>query len=159
MKQDRFLLGILIGIGVIVLLAIVLVAVKNTDLTYLPEDTPEGVVNNYLTAWQAEDYDKVASYLADLENKPQVEDIVRYVYASRTNIENTSMRIESSDVRGDSATVMVTVIQQPYDIFTGTSQNSNVVTLVKQNGKWKITEFPYPYWSWDWYQTPVDYGK
>jgi hypothetical protein len=159
MKNDRFLKGILIGIGAIVILAVLIVILNQHGLSYLPEDTPEGVVNNYLVAWQTEDYEKVAYYLVDKEDKPDVETVLRNAYEAGAAIERNSVRIEKTDIRENSATVVITIIQQPNNIFSGTQQNNGIVSLLKQNGKWKISEFPYPYWSWNWYEAKADIVK
>ena len=48
MKQDKFLTGILIGVGALVVLALVLFFTRQDKRDYLPEDTPEGVAHNYV---------------------------------------------------------------------------------------------------------------
>ncbi len=47
MKQDRFLTGILIGIGVLVVVALALFFARQGKQTYMAGDTPEAVVFNY----------------------------------------------------------------------------------------------------------------
>jgi hypothetical protein len=47
MKQDRFLLGIVIGIAVIALAAVAVFLVRQPAMDYGSEDTPEGVLQNY----------------------------------------------------------------------------------------------------------------
>ncbi len=50
MKQDRFLMGILIFIIVLVVAALVLFFVRNEKPIYGAEDKPEGVLYNYALA-------------------------------------------------------------------------------------------------------------
>lgn len=159
MKNDRFLIGILIGITLIVLLSVGIVLFTHNELTYQSDDTPEGVVNNYLIAWNQEDYDKVASYLYEANNKPEYQMILQSAYESKYSVDTTSIRIEKSVIRGDEASVVVTLIYQPGDPFSTSTQSSDLVTFVKQDGAWKIKQFPYPYWGWDWYQLPAELKK
>ena len=56
MKNDRFLLGILIGIGLLVALALGLYFLRQEQPAYVNDETPEGVVHNYVTAVQLGDY-------------------------------------------------------------------------------------------------------
>ncbi len=74
MKQDRFLTGILIGIGVLVLSALLVFFMRKDTQTYISEDQPEGVVHNYILAILNKDYEKAYGYLADLDNKPSFEE-------------------------------------------------------------------------------------
>lgn len=74
MKKDRFLLGILIGIGILVLLAVVRVLTYSpAEMTYGEETTPQGVVHNYLVAVYRQEYERAYSYLADKAKKPTLD--------------------------------------------------------------------------------------
>ena len=73
MKQDRFLTGILIGIAVLIVVALTVFFSRKDNLNYVADDTPEGVVQNYVVALHKRDFDKAYGYLADLENKPTQE--------------------------------------------------------------------------------------
>ena len=70
MKQDRFLIGILVGIGVLVVLALGLFFTRQDTQEYQTDDTPEGVVHNYVLALYRGDHEKAYGYLAEGENKP-----------------------------------------------------------------------------------------
>ena len=50
MKQDKFLTGILIGIGVLILLALGLFFTRQDKREYVADATPDGVVHNYVLA-------------------------------------------------------------------------------------------------------------
>ena len=65
MKQDRFLTGILIGIGVLVVVALAVFFSRKDAQTYVPDDTPEGVVYNYVLAVLNKDYEKAFVLAAD----------------------------------------------------------------------------------------------
>jgi len=45
MKQDRFLVGILVGIGVLVVIALGLFFTRQDKQEYISDDTPKGVVH------------------------------------------------------------------------------------------------------------------
>ena len=70
MKQDRFLIGILVGVAVLVVVAVGVFFLRQNDQTYIAEDTPDGVVHNYVLAIQLGDYDRAYGYLAEGEGKP-----------------------------------------------------------------------------------------
>ena len=62
MKNDRFLLGILIGIGLLVALALGLYFLRQEGPAYREDQTPAGVVHNYITAVQLGDYERALEY-------------------------------------------------------------------------------------------------
>src|SRR5512146_670980 len=70
MRQDRFLMGILIGIGVLIVAALVVFFTRQNQASYVAENTPDGVVHNYVLAILNKDYQKAYGYLADLDHKP-----------------------------------------------------------------------------------------
>ena len=62
--STRFLVISGVAIGVLVVVAVVLVlTVGGGSTTLLPEDTPEGVVQRFFLALEAEDYEEAYSYL------------------------------------------------------------------------------------------------
>ncbi|MBW2589509.1 MAG: hypothetical protein JRD71_02105, partial [Deltaproteobacteria bacterium] len=68
MKKDRFLIGILVGIGVLITAALVVFFTRQGDgQTYMQESTPDGVVHNYVLALQQGDFQKAYGYLSDEE--------------------------------------------------------------------------------------------
>ena len=58
MKQDRFLTGILVGIAVLVVVALVAFFIRKDTQSYVSDDVPEGVVHNYVLAVLNGDYEK-----------------------------------------------------------------------------------------------------
>jgi len=65
MKQDRFLLGILIFIGLLVIAALALFFIRQDSQVYVADDTPEGVTRNYALALQKQDFQRAYDYLAE----------------------------------------------------------------------------------------------
>ena len=69
-STDRFLIGIVIGVVVLVIAAFG-VAFLGPKPAYQSDDTPEGVAHNYLLAIQREDYARAYGYLSpDLRGYP-----------------------------------------------------------------------------------------
>jgi hypothetical protein len=153
MKQDRFLLGILIGIGALVVLALALFFTrKDNTLTYGLEDTPEGVVHNYVVAVFQRDYEKAYGYLADKKDKPTLEQFRKSFLQNYVNPDNNSVDIGTTEFTGDEAFVTVYVQYGSSDPFSSGSRNEERAILIKQGGQWKLEQMPSNFWAWDWYQ-------
>jgi hypothetical protein len=157
MKQDRFLIGILIFIGLLVIAAVALFFVRNQTPTYGPEDTPQGVLYNYAVALQLHDYERAYGYLAEKNNRPTL-DAFRQAFLTR-QLDTTTTALQIGDVQtlqSDQVWINVTVQYAGNGVFNNSWSNTDRATLEKQNGAWKITYMPNPYWGYDWYQpTPT----
>ncbi len=93
MKQDRFLVGILIGIAILIVAALVLFFTRQDTQTYRPENTPEGVTYNYTLAVVNKDYEKAYSYLAELENKPSYEQFRQTFFSGGANTGDVGVEV------------------------------------------------------------------
>ena len=159
MKQDRFLIGILVFIGLLIVAALVLFLVRNETPAYGPESTPEGVLYNYAVALQLNDYERAYSYLAEKDNKPAYEQF-RQAFMTR-QLDTSASALQIGDVQileNGEAWVNVTVQFAGSGVFNSGWSSSDRANLLKQNGVWKISYLPNPYWGYDWYQptpTPV----
>ena len=152
MKQDRFLTGILIGIGLLVVIALTVFFTRGDSQTYMAEDTPEGVVHNYVVAVLKKDYEKAYNYLADLDHKPEFDGFQQAFLNGAVNPDNAGVDIGRSDITGDQASVEVTLIYNPSDPFSTGYRDTQRATLVRQNGTWKISFMPtYYFWDYSWY--------
>jgi len=152
MKQDRFLTGILIGIAVLIVAALVVFFTRGSKQTYGPEDIPEGVVHNYVLAVLNKDYQKAYGYLADLENKPSYDAFHRSFATGSLNPSNAGVKIGHANVTGEDATVDLSTLNSPSDPFSSGYNNSGSAQLVRQNGAWKIWSMPtYNLWDYSWY--------
>jgi len=152
MKQDRFLTGILIGIGVLVVVALAVFFTRKDTQTYIADDTPEGVVHNYVLALLNKDYEKAYGYLADLEFKPTYEEFRRAFLNNEVNPESQPVDIGTSTITGDEAVVDLELIYNSSDPFSTGYRNSSSASLVKQNGAWKLSMMPqYNFWAYNWY--------
>ena len=156
MKQDRFLTGILIGIGVLIVLALVLFFVRKESETYIDDSSPEGVVHNYIVALHKRDYDKAYGYLAEKEYKPTLEDFKTAFLSNMVNAGSSGAEIGETELSGSNAFVTVYTIYNSSDPFSSEYRNTETATLTQQDGNWKLTQMPYNYWYYDWYQEPYN---
>jgi hypothetical protein len=154
MKQDRFLTGILIGIAVLVVVALVLFFARKDNETYTDDSTPKGVVQNYIVAVNKHDYDKAYGYLAEKQYKPTSETFHQAYITRMIMPENTAVELGEAQLSGNTAVVPVYLINNPSDPFSSEYRSTDQALLVNQNGEWKITQMPYNFWSYDWYQKP-----
>ena len=155
MKQDRFLTGILVGIGLLVVVALAVFFTRKDSQTYVPDDTPEGVVHNYVLALLKKDYEKAYGYLADLDHKPTHDEFRKSFLNGIVNPNNGAVDIGTSETTRDEASVEVTMINNASDPFSTGYRDTQRAILVKQNGAWKISSMPtYYFWDYSWYQAP-----
>ncbi|HEY9153074.1 MAG TPA: hypothetical protein VIN60_09340 [Anaerolineales bacterium] len=155
MKQDRFLIGILIGIGVLIIAALGIFFTRENQQAYVSEDSPEGVVHNYALALLNKDYQKAYGYLADLDNKPTFDQFRQPFAIGSLNPSSAGIKIGNAYITSNDASVEVDMINTPSDPFSTGYSAAGSAQLVKQNGAWKISSMPtYNLWDYSWYQTP-----
>ncbi len=155
MKQDRFLLGILIGIGLLVAAALGTFLIRREAPGYLPDDTPEGVVHNYALALQKGEYKRAYAYLADTEDKPTLHEFQSTLRERHSEISKTAIVIGEVEIEEGTAWVSVTVIHSG-DLFSQEWHHTGEATLEQVDGEWRLTEMVYPYWAWDWHFVPIE---
>ena len=154
MKNDKFLLGIVAGIVllVIVALAVVLLRVPKNE-EYVADNTPKGVVHNYFLALPRKDFEKAYSYLSDdLKAKPDLDEFTRQMDDSSRA--ETSLQIRQTRI-GDVHTqvdVSITTYRPGglFDSSSYTTQDTVFLRAAGDGGQWKLIEFPYPYWGYNW---------
>ncbi|MEN9563987.1 MAG: hypothetical protein RIR73_2231 [Chloroflexota bacterium] len=156
MKQDKFLTGILIGIGVLVLLALGLFFTRQDQREYLAEDTPEGVAHNYVLSILNKDYEKAYEYLADLKYKPTYEEFRQSFLNGMVNPEGTGLDVGEATISGDEAVVELTLYYSYSDPFSSRYGSPDRALLVDQDGEWKVSSMPYNFWDYNWYQEPYN---
>jgi hypothetical protein len=154
MKQDRFLTGILIGIGVLVLAALALFFMRKDTKEYMTADSPTAAVFNYVLAVTNKDYKTAYSYLADKEYKPTYEQFRQSFFNGSVNADNVGVDVGEEEVDGEDALVNLTLVYSASDPFSGGYSNTDRAQLVQQNGAWKLIYMPYNFWGYDWYQEP-----
>jgi hypothetical protein len=156
MKQDRFLLGILAGIAVLVFIALVVFFLRPDNLEYGEDLTPEGVVRNYIVAIHLKDYEKAYTYLTEGQYKPTLEEFTQPFLLNHISPGNAGVEVLESQTSGDGASVQLSILYNPGDPFSGSYRNSEYASLERQDNLWKIKEMPYTFWSYDWYQEPYE---
>ena len=142
--------GISIGVLVIVTVVLALTLSGGQDTALLPEDTPEGTVQRYLRAYQAEDYQKAYSYLSPdalaeqsyyttYENWSQA-------YPWRRGSLGWKATLGNATVTGDEATMTVIIdVFRPEVPFADPTQSRQYNFQLKKEGtSWKITSPIYP---------------
>jgi hypothetical protein len=155
MKQDRFLMGILAGIGVLIVIALVLFFARQDTREYKTDDSPSSVVFNYVLAVTNKDYEKAYSYLADIENKPTYDEFRQSFLNGMIYADNVGVDVGEAEIDGDIAVVEVNMIYSSSDPFSSSYRNVDRATLVREDGEWKITAMPYNFWDYNWYQEPI----
>jgi hypothetical protein len=156
MKQDRFLVGILVGIGVLVIVALTLFFTRQDKQEYVPDDTPEGVVHDYVLAIYKDDYEKAYAYLAETDNMPSYNEFRQAFFNNYVNPNNAGLELGETKIVGEEAYVTVYLIYNPSGPFSDGSRSSDTAHLERQNGAWKLLQMPYNFWSYNWYQPTVE---
>ncbi len=153
MRQDRFLTAILIGIVLLIVAALAVYFTRRDEGSYVAENTPEGVVHNYVLAVLNKDYQKAYSYLADLDNKPTFAQFRQAFAVGKLNPASNGFQIGKGSVTGNDATVEVDMVNSSSDPFSSGYNNVGTAQLVRQGGAWKISSMPtYNLWDYSWYQ-------
>jgi len=153
MKNDKFLLGIIIGIVTLVVIALlVFLTRQNTTLTYQLEDQPQGVVFNYLLALDKGEHEKAYSYLAEIPNKPSLAQFRQSMVINKREF-GDAVKISEQDISGQTATVNIVTQTSGGGLFNDGYQYSETASLEKVNGKWRIISMPYAFWSYEWNQS------
>jgi len=156
MKQDKFLTGILIGIGALILLALGLFFIRQDgQRDYVADTTPDGVVHNYVLAVLNKDYQKAYGYLADLEHKPTYEEFRQSFFNGMVNPNDTGVDVGSVEINKDEAVVSLSIYYSNTDPFSSRYASQDRALLVLQSGVWKLNSMPNNFWDYNWYQTPV----
>jgi hypothetical protein len=149
-RQDRFLTGILVAIGLLVVLALVLFFLRRGQASYLPGDTPEEVVHNYTLALQRGDFEQAYSYLADSETRPTPDQFRQSLLVQRTDLSSNAVEIGDALIDGDEAEVNITILRTGGGLFSDFYRDPQIAMLRREADSWKIVNLPYPYWVWEW---------
>ena len=158
MKKDRFLIGIIAGIGVLILIAMLLFFVRQQKAEYLPDDTPNNVVHNYILSIIQRDYERAYSYLIDAPEKPGLSLFQQDLLQASSDIDQMNVTIGEIFIDGENATVQLSMLQSYQGPFNNFGRYTDSGQLKKENGEWKIVSLPYPLWSWNWYTEDVKPG-
>jgi hypothetical protein len=152
MKNDRFLNGLIAGIGVLILIALILFFIRQQQAEYRPGNEPNDVTHNYILGIMKRDYEKAYAYLAEGNEKPGFSQFQQELSRQNNEINHANVTIGEVFVDGENASVQLN-IRQSYErpLLTNASRYAEFAQLVLENGEWKLTSMPYPLWSWNWY--------
>lgn len=156
MKQDRFLQFILIGTAVIAVLAVILFLVRKDTHEYSDDQTPRGVVENYILAVFNKEYDRAYAYLADDKDKPDASRFRQAFISKQVDPDNASLQIGEERIDGEHAYISLTVVFTSQGLFEDVYRDLQNAELIRQNDAWKIRLMPFPYWGYDWYQPDLN---
>ncbi len=148
MKQDKFLLAIVIGIGIIAVAVVALTLARRND-QYRTDETPEAIVQNYILALQKKDYERAYALLADKPHQPDFDTFRQDMIIAHSSLNNSVFRLELLDSNETSA--VVTIIQSQNGMIES-YRSDETARLVQQPEGWRIESMPYPFWGWNWYQ-------
>lgn len=108
-SSDKVLISVVVGIVVLVVSALV-ITMNRPEPAYVADDSPEGVVHNYLLALQKEEYSRAYGYLSPtVYNYPLSTYIFQLTvqdnsYRFRTDI-NVEVSIDDVTISGRKATL------------------------------------------------------
>lgn len=114
--------------------------------TYGAEDTPEGVVRNYVLALQQQDYDRAYTYIAEQRDRPDFENFRLDILAQDNEILNTGLQIGEVRLLDDQAIIELNIIRRDSRFLGDMQREAQQALLIRdQSGAWKIMEMPYPF--------------
>lgn len=151
MKSDKFLIGIVAGVVLLVLVAVAIILTRTGVEEYVADDTPAGVVHNYFLALERKDFERAYSYLSDeLEAKPNLDEFIRQMNYDRSE---AALRIGQSTITNNRARVDVAITTYsgggPFSSSSYTNRETANLKLSPE-GEWKLMGYPYPYWGYQW---------
>lgn len=152
MKEDRFLIAILVFIGLLVAVAVGSFFVRQDVATYVADDVPEGVVHNYILAIQKKDFQKAYSYIQQTKDTPGYETFRSSFLNDPGYRQEVTLSIGKVNVNGDEAIVDIFILHGGSRPFGSSWRETQTSLLIFEDGHWKIAHFPYPYWNWDWHR-------
>lgn len=154
MKNDRFLNGLIAGIGVLILVALALFFVRQQQAEYRSGNEPNDVVHNYILSIMRGEYEQAYQYLAEGIEKPSLSQFQQELSRQANEVNRANVTIGEIIITGDTASVQLN-IRQSYDrpLLANPSRYAEFAQLKVENGDWKLTSMPYPLWSWNWYYT------
>ena len=65
--------------------------------------------------------------------------------------ERTAVQIDAVDQTDDEAVVGLIVTYGGNEPFASNWSEMDTALFTRQDGEWKLTYMPIPYWDWDWY--------
>jgi hypothetical protein len=156
-STDKFLLGIVAGVVILVVVSLVIALRQPDQPAYDPDDTPAGVAHNYLLALQLEDYPRAYGYLSPLllgypaDAEAFKRKVLDNPYWFGLNDDEVSLAIEGVNVTNDLAEVVMrrTVFYRGSLFDSGQYSDTFDMSLLQVDGNWKIVGSD-RYWDHCW---------
>ncbi len=150
-SSNRFLLGFGIGILLIIAVAITISLIgSNQPVKMLPENTPEGTVQRFLTAIKDQDYTGAEALVAppsETDTYNSLEQWVKSRQSAGSTDSSWKASIVKSTVKGDSATIQVAVdIFRPGGLLTDPVSTSQVTFSLHKAGDGWLIDQPVDLW-------------
>lgn len=147
MKNDRFLLAIVLAIAGLVLLALALFFLRRNPQEYIPDSTPRGVIHNYILALQLGDFERAYSYLEQGIDTPDFERYQTDLLSVKRDFDRLSVQLGATEETDDKALVALSIIHPGGGLFADVWREETSAVLVRSNGEWKIVKVPYPFYQ------------
>jgi hypothetical protein len=152
LKQDPFLLVILVFIGLLVIASLVLFFLRQAAQDYLSESSPQAVVHNYLLAIHRGDLERAYSYLVEADDKPDFEQFKLTFLTLQQDLSQVYVQVGEVRQSGEAVSISLTVTHASGNPFRSAWEDSGQAVLFQDDaGVWKIQSLPYPFWGLDWY--------
>lgn len=150
-SSSRFLLGFGILILVIVAISVIIAVIgSNQPVKILPENSPEGTVQRFLTAVRDRDYTKAYDFLAPQAGTDKTNTLDQWVSSTQNSRNSTSSwtaSIVKSTVNDDNASVDVVIeVFRPNGPLTDPVNSNNVTFLLQKAGDGWLIQQPIDLW-------------
>jgi len=141
------------AIGLLVIAALSLFFIQKRNQEYGSQDTPQGVVRNYVLALETRDYERAYSLLSEAKGKPDFDRFRQDFLTRRVDPSRAAILIQKDWPSGEDSLVDLVVVYASSGLFEDSYRQYEQALLVHNAaGEWKLAQMPYPYWGYDWYQ-------
>jgi hypothetical protein len=157
-SPDKLLIAIVAGVILLVIISFIVV-LRQPEPVYLAEDTPEGVIHNYLLALQNEDYERAYGYLSpNLAGYPTTpatfaSDVSQNAWQFGQDGSDSAFEISGSKNYGKETIVDVTFTSFNRGGLFGSNSYTETTqfTLANESDGWRIVHGNYRFWvqCWD----------
>jgi hypothetical protein len=150
-SSSRFLLGFGVLILVIVAISVIIAVIgSNQPVKILPENSPEGTVQRFLTAVRDRDYTKAYDFLAPQAGTDKTNTLDQWVSSTQNSRNSTSSwtaSIVKSTVNDDNASVDVVIeVFRPNGPLNDPVSSNNVTFLLQKAGDVWLIQQPIDLW-------------
>lgn len=146
--STRWLIGAASGIAVLVIVSIIIAVAGHGKASLLPETTPEGVVQRFLNAVEAQDYSQAHVYLSSrLQNTCTITYIRETLRWREQDSHELRAEVLGKDAIENGRTqVRVRIVEVRVSPPLGVNESSHdeLYILAQEAGSWRIDEPPWP---------------